>query len=137
MRKPILAVLLITVFVALASPQTQKGTITLHEPDSPFVAFNIWVKAGSQNDPKGKEGLAALTANLLSDSSTRQDSYEQILAKLYPMAAGYESSVDKEMTVFTGRTTRTTSPHITSCSGTPSSLRRSKKKTSGASKLRP
>lgn len=104
MRKPILAVLLITVFVALASPQTQKGTITLHEPDSPFVAFNIWVKAGSQNDPKGKEGLAALTANLLSDSSTRQDSYEQILAKLYPMAAGYESSVDKEMTVFTGRT---------------------------------
>ncbi|HSR70279.1 MAG TPA: pitrilysin family protein [Acidobacteriota bacterium] len=76
--------------------------VTLPEPDSPFVSFNIWFKAGSQNDPPGKEGLAALTAAVLEDSSTRNNSYEQILAKLYPMAAGYSSSVDKEMTVFRG-----------------------------------
>jgi len=80
-----------------------KDTITVSETDSPFIAFNIWVKAGSQNDPAGKEGLAALTAALVADGSTAADSYDEILAKLYPMAAGYGSSIDKEMTVFTGR----------------------------------
>lgn len=82
---------------------TAPGTVTLSEPGSPFVAFNIWVKAGAQNDPKGKEGLASLTASLLSEGSSSQDSYEQILAKLYPMAASFGSSVDKEMSAFTGR----------------------------------
>ncbi len=80
-----------------------EGTITMAEPGSPYIAFNIWVKAGSQNDPAGKEGLAALTASLLSDGSTTVDSYDQILEKLYPMAAGYGGGVDKEMTVFRGR----------------------------------
>jgi zinc protease len=80
-----------------------EGTITLPEPESPYIAFNIWVKAGSQNDPAGKEGLAALTASLLSAGSTIADSYQAILEKLYPMAAGYGGSVDKEMTVFRGR----------------------------------
>jgi zinc protease len=80
-----------------------RNTVTLEEPDSPFIAFNIWVKAGSQDDPQGKEGLAALTASLLSDGSTVQDSYEQILERLYPMAAGYGYNVDKEMSVFRGR----------------------------------
>jgi zinc protease len=82
------------------------GTIALPERESPFVAFNLWVKAGSQNDPKGKEGLAALTARLLAEGSTTLDPYERILAKLYPMAAGYDYSVDKEMTVFRGRVHR-------------------------------
>jgi zinc protease len=77
--------------------------VTLDEPGSPFIAFNIWVRAGSQNDPAGKEGLAALTAALLSDGGTEDRSYEQILEALYPMAAGYGYSVDKEMTTFTGR----------------------------------
>ncbi len=84
----------------------QGGSIAVSESSSPFVAFNIWVKAGSQNDPKGKEGLAALTANLLAEGSTRQDSYEEILAKLYPMAAEYDYGVDKEMTTFSGRVHR-------------------------------
>lgn len=81
-------------------------TFTLAEPGSPFVAFDVWVKVGSQNDPEGKEGLASLTADLLSEGSTRQDAYEQVMRKLYPMAAGYGSNVDKEMTVFTGRVHR-------------------------------
>ncbi|HSW29391.1 MAG TPA: pitrilysin family protein [Longimicrobiales bacterium] len=77
-------------------------TIALEEKGSPFIAFDIWVKAGSQNDPEGKEGLASLTAQLLADGSTQQDTYQQIIEKLYPMAAGYGASVDKEMTVFRG-----------------------------------
>ncbi len=108
MKKTALLLALIVVAGAFVLALTYQQSpaaeaVSLNEPDSPFVAFNIWVKAGSQNDPRGKEGLAALTANLLAEGSTTQDSYERIRAKLYPMAAGYESSVDKEMSVFTGR----------------------------------
>jgi zinc protease len=92
-----------TACVPIETAGGPEGTITLPEPGSPYVAFNIWVKAGSQNDPVGKEGVAALTASLLSDGSTTEDSYQEILEKLYPMAAGYGGSVDKEMTVFRGR----------------------------------
>ncbi|MFW6330486.1 MAG: M16 family metallopeptidase [Gemmatimonadota bacterium] len=77
--------------------------ITLEEAGSPFIAFNIWVRAGSQNDPDGKEGLAALTAALLADGGTTNRSYQDILQALYPMSAGYGFGVDKEMTTFTGR----------------------------------
>jgi zinc protease len=77
--------------------------VTLEEPGSPFIAFNIWVRAGSQNDPEGKEGLAALTAAMLSDGGTADRSYQEILEALYPMAAGYGYGVDKEMTTFRGR----------------------------------
>ncbi len=87
-------------------PAAQDSTLTLNEPGSPFIAFNVWVRCGSQNDPPGKEGLAAFTAAFLAESSTRNNSYEQILAKLYPMASGYDAGVDKEMTNFTGRVHR-------------------------------
>jgi zinc protease len=76
--------------------------IVHRQAESPFIAFNIWVKSGSAHDPTGKEGLAALTASLLSGGSTTSLSYEQILSRLYPMATGYGSSTDKEMTVFRG-----------------------------------
>jgi zinc protease len=93
-------------FLVGCTPGEPEGTVTLSEPASPFIAFNVWVKVGSQSDPAGKEGLAALTANLLAEGSTTEDSYDAILAKLYPMAAGYGYSVDKEMTVFRGRVHR-------------------------------
>jgi zinc protease len=79
------------------------GVIALSEPASPFVAFNIWIKSGSAADPKGKEGLASMTASLISDGATKQDRVEAILEKLYPLAAGYDAVVDKEMTNLTGR----------------------------------
>jgi zinc protease len=82
---------------------SQSMTLSLHENESPFVAFNIWIRCGSQNDPSGKEGLASLTAALLSEGSTKKRSYEQIIDLLYPMSSGYDGSVDKEMTSFTGR----------------------------------
>jgi zinc protease len=80
--------------------------VTLPEPESPFIAFNIWVRTGSQDDPPGKEGLAALTARLLTGGGTRERSYEQIMEALYPMAAGYGQNVDREMTTFSGRVHR-------------------------------
>ena len=82
------------------------GIITLQEPASPFIAFNIRIKSGSASDPKGKEGLASLTASLVAGGATKADTLEAILQKLYPMAAGYGVSVDKEMTNLTGRVHR-------------------------------
>ena len=103
---PALALTMSTVPSLTAQQGTGSGTVALREPDSPFIAFDIWVKAGSQDDPDGKEGVAALTANLLAEGSTTADRYDAILARLYPMAAGYGYSVDKEMTVFRGRVHR-------------------------------
>ena len=92
--------------LALGSVADTAGIVAVHEPHSPFIAFNIWVKSGSASDPKGKEGLAAMTASMMSGGATRQDTLEAILEKLYPMSAGYSASVDKEMTNFTGRVHR-------------------------------
>src|SRR5687768_12657555 len=88
------------------SAATPPRTIELREDGSPFIAFNIWIRSGAASDPKGKEGLASLTAALVSDGATSQDTVEKILEKLYPLAAGYSEQVDKEMTVFTGRVHR-------------------------------
>jgi len=70
----------------------------------PTVSFRVFFNVGSQNDPAGKEGLAALTAAVMAEGSTVNRSYEDILAQLYPMAADISDQVDKEVTVFSGRT---------------------------------
>ncbi|MEM9594221.1 MAG: pitrilysin family protein [Acidobacteriota bacterium] len=84
--------------------EADSDAILLESAADPTVTFGVWFKVGSQNDPAGKEGLAALTGALLAQGSTSEQSYEEILAALYPMAARYNARVDKEMTTFTGRT---------------------------------
>lgn len=80
--------------------------VELREAGSPYVAFNIWVRSAAAADPKGKEGLASLTAAVMAGGATQQHSFQAILEQLYPIAAGYGAQVDKEMTVFTGRVHR-------------------------------
>ena len=88
-----------------SGPESQNA-ILLPVPDDATVSFSLWFKVGSQNDPAGKEGLAALTGDLLAEGATTANSYETILAKLYPLASSYQVRVDREMTTFTGRTHR-------------------------------
>jgi zinc protease len=71
-------------------------------PQDPNVVFKLWFRVGSQDDPPGKEGLAALVGDLLTQGGTKAKAYDQILAELFPLAGGYGASVDKEMTVVTG-----------------------------------
>jgi len=78
--------------------------VLLPVANDPTVCFRLWFKVGAQNDPAGKEGLAALTAAMLTDAATRKNSYEQVLDRLFPLASGYNSSVSVEMTVISGRT---------------------------------
>ena len=76
--------------------------VLLPSSSTPFVSMRFLFAAGSVDDPKGKEGLAALTGSLLAEGGTRQLTYEQLLAALYPMAAGIGVTVDREVTVVHG-----------------------------------
>ncbi|MFY9611846.1 MAG: hypothetical protein WAU45_24935, partial [Blastocatellia bacterium] len=69
-------------------------TSVLLPNSSPLVSFRLLFNVGSASDPKGKEGVAALTAAMISDGGSRTMSYEQIAQAMYPMATGFGSQVD-------------------------------------------
>jgi zinc protease len=75
-------------------------TISLATKGSPIVNLRVLCRAGSVDDPKGKEGLTALTARLIAEGGTRSLSSSELIQKLFPMAADLSAHVDKEMTVF-------------------------------------
>jgi zinc protease len=86
----------------LAAP----APILLPVPADPTVSFRLWFKVGAQHDPAGKEGLAALTAALLTEGATQKLRYDEILDRLFPLASSYSAVASREMTVITGRTHR-------------------------------
>ncbi|MCU7494541.1 MAG: insulinase family protein [Ignavibacteria bacterium] len=81
----------------------KENLVLLPVKNDPTVSFKIWFNAGSEYDPKGKEGLAYITARLISEGATLHNSYEEILEKLFPLASGYSASASVEMTVYSGR----------------------------------
>lgn len=87
-------------------PIPESQVVLLPAADDPTVSFRVWFRVGSQHDPPGKEGLAALTSSMLTEGSTKKNAYERILERLYPMAAGISSSTSVEMTVVSGRVHR-------------------------------
>ncbi len=78
----------------------------LRSENSPLVTIRIILRAGSINDPKGKEGLNALTATLIEQGGTQQLTYADVVEKLYPWAARISSQADQELTTFTGNVHR-------------------------------
>jgi len=97
-----LCVLAVTGVAHGAPAEDAPQFVLMPNPESPFVTFRIWIRAGSANDPAGQEGLAQLTGSLIGRGGTRALAYEAILQRLFPMAAGYSVSVDREMTVLEG-----------------------------------
>ena len=89
-----------------ALPLRGANAPVLLRTNDPTVSFRLWFKVGAQDDPAGKEGLAALTATLISDGATKKNSYEQILDRLFPLASAYNASAGTEMTIVSGRTHR-------------------------------
>jgi zinc protease len=83
--------------------QNMKNEVFLQVEQDPTVSIRIMFFAGSRFDPEGKEGLAALTAQMLSDGSTQKNSYKRILELLYPLAASYGSNPTVEVNTFYGR----------------------------------
>ncbi len=74
--------------------------------NKPIVAFRLVFHSGAVDDPKGKEGLTALTAALMSQGGTQELSSSQLLEALFPMAAELDANTSKEFTVFSGRVHR-------------------------------
>ena len=101
MRKFSLLIVFIFLFSFLNAENIP--VITYNVSSDPTISFRILFKAGSVHDPVGKEGLAYLTAQMISRGSTRHYTYSQLIQEFYPMAAGFSSQVDKEVTVFSGR----------------------------------
>ena len=97
--------ILLTAIPAAAAEEMLPADQVVQLPvqNDPTISFRVWFKVGSQDDPPGKEGLAALTAAMLANASTQKNSYAQVLEKLFPLAAGYEDSTSMEMTVISGR----------------------------------
>ncbi len=95
------------VSVAGATPKRGDSSVLfLPSRETPLVALRFLFRVGSQDDPKGKEGLAALTASMIAEGGTKNLSYDQILDKFYPMASALSGSCHKEVTVFLGEVHR-------------------------------
>src|SRR5512132_3076240 len=117
--KRVLVALLISAFVFFAmAPSKSKAARSRRTPNminadnnsvllpnrSPLISFRILFMTGSAADPKGKEGLASLTAAMLAEGGSRTKTYAEITDAMYPMATSFDWQVDKEMTVFAGTT---------------------------------
>ncbi len=90
---------------AAAMTRTDAPTVSLLERRSetaPLVDVAFLFATGAAADPPGKKGLAALTAAMLADAGSRARTIQEINSALYPMAAGFEAQVDKEMVRLAG-----------------------------------
>lgn len=107
-NKLIFTVLLTLILLWSCSSTNIKNSqiVKLPVKSDPTISFRICFKAGFQYDPPGKEGLAYITARMLTDGATLKNSYEEIIEKLYPTAASYSCQVDAEMAVIYGRVHR-------------------------------
>jgi zinc protease len=111
MRHTLISLFLVLAIVtpAAAFGRSQKNMTTktasvLLPTRAPLISFRIVFMTGAASDPQGKEGVAALTAAMLSQGGSRTMTYEQIVEAMYPMATSFASQIDKEMTVFQGAT---------------------------------
>lgn len=80
--------------------------VVLPTPGTPIVSLRLVFRAGAVDDPKGKEGLTALTTRLLVEGGTKSLSAAELNDALFPMAAELGSDTDKELTVVAGRVHR-------------------------------
>lgn len=90
---------IIFIFSALFS--FAQEVVELNLPKSNQVILKFMFRNGSICDPAGKEGLTTLTARTLVESGTQTMTALQIKDKIYPWAAYYGASVDKEVSIFT------------------------------------
>ena len=77
-------------------------TVFLPSPSSPLAAIRLYFQVGAVDDPKAKEGLAALTAEMVGKGGSKARSYAELLDALYPLAAQIRVTGDKESMVFEG-----------------------------------
>ncbi len=86
-----------------AQTMDKNRVVEVKSINDPTITFRIVFNAGAQYDPVGKEGLAYLTSQMIGDAASKVNSYEQILEKLFPLAASFSANASREIVVFSGR----------------------------------
>ena len=81
-----------------------KFDVLVQKSALPQIRFKLLFAAGSAHDPKGKEGLAALTAAMVASSGSRERKIDEVTKALFPLAGSFSEQTDKEMTTFSGST---------------------------------
>jgi zinc protease len=76
-------------------------TMIVQRSPLPQITLEIMCRSGSQDDPKDKEGLAALAGAMVAEAGSARMTIDEIRAALYPMAGSFTAQVDKEVTTFT------------------------------------
>ncbi len=85
-------------------PSSKKSLVKslLKPTSSDLIDITWWFNTGAMYDPKGKKGLAALTAMMVSNGGTASRTFNDIQKVMYPLAASFGANVDKEILVFRG-----------------------------------
>src|SRR5262245_19037324 len=76
------------------------AVVIMPTPRLPLVDFRLLVRAGSVNDPAGKEGLASLTADLLTQGAGGRNA-QQIAEDIAFVGGSLEASAGTEQLVVT------------------------------------
>ena len=97
-------ILVLAVMNVLEATANSKIETVEIKNSSPLISFRILFNVGPALDPAGKEGVAGLTAAMLSRGGSAAIAYDKIIEVMYPMATSFNGQVDKEMTVFFGTT---------------------------------
>ncbi|MCC7540949.1 MAG: insulinase family protein [Deltaproteobacteria bacterium] len=74
--------------------------------ESPIVTIRVAFRAGSADDPPGKEGLTSLVFDMHADAGTRRFTYTELVQRLFPMAGGIETYSDRDESVIVARVHR-------------------------------
>jgi zinc protease len=93
--------ILMLLLASFTSRIFSQEVVELKMPKSNKIVIKLMFRNGSVTDPKGKEGLTQLVTDLITSGGTKDLTVEQITDKIYPWAAGYGGSTDKEVSVFT------------------------------------
>ncbi len=94
MKAIIFSILLIGIMMA-------QEVVELKQTNSAKIVVKLMFTNGSICDPVGKGGLTYTTAQLITQGGTGELTFSDIQDEIYPMAANYYSSVDKEVSIFT------------------------------------
>ncbi|WP_370664040.1 M16 family metallopeptidase [Massilia rubra] len=86
----------------LAAGAEAKVDVLVQKSALPQIRFKLLFAAGSAHDPKGKEGLAALTAMMVASAGSSERKIDEVSKALFPLAGSFTEQTDKEMTTFTG-----------------------------------
>ena len=90
---------------ALPFPAIEKATLenglrvwTVRHTQVPLVAFMLLVRRGAASDPAGKDGLAAVTADMLDEGSGERSAIE-IHEALARLGAQFDTDIGSDATV--------------------------------------